>query len=108
MAYLWNVMDRKTRFLIASTLTRHRDVGAADRGFREAKANAHNKLPETVFTDGLTAYRDALKFGLLDAKHVARAGIRVEGENKWLTIIQNAARSKQSPEADGGDSGVKD
>jgi transposase-like protein len=76
MAYLWNVMDRKTRFLIASTLTAHRDVGAADRAFREAKAHAHDRLPETVLTDGLKAYRDAVKFGFPDAVHVAKAGIK--------------------------------
>lgn len=33
------------------------------------------------------------------------AGIRVEGENKWLTIIQNAAKSKQEPKVDGQNSG---
>ena len=31
----------------------------------------------------------------LDGKTPAdRAGIKVEGENKWLTIIQNASREK--------------
>ena len=29
------------------------------------------------------------------------AGIKVEGQNRWLTIIQNAAKSKQEPKIDG-------
>ncbi len=32
----------------------------------------------------------ALEGGLLEPKY--RAGIKVEGDNRWLTIIQNASR----------------
>lgn len=40
IGYLWNVMDRKTRFLLASKLSKYRDVGGADRAMREAMRNA--------------------------------------------------------------------
>ena len=33
------------------------------------------------------------------------AGIKVEGQNRWLTIIQNAAKSKQEPKVDEENSG---
>jgi hypothetical protein len=32
--------------------------------------------------------------GLKGETPASKAGIKVEGENKWLTIIQNAAREK--------------
>jgi transposase-like protein len=113
IAYLWNVMDRKTRFLIASTLTAHRDVGAADRAFREAKANAHERLPEAVFTDGLKAYRDAVKFGFPDATHVAKAGIkpkphannnraeRLNGTLRERVKVQRGWKTMKTPLAEG-------
>ena len=37
MAYLWNVMDRKTRFLLASRLSQHRNVNGAVGAFNEAR-----------------------------------------------------------------------
>ena len=40
--------------------------------------------------------------GLNDETPVNRAGIKVEGENKWLTIIQNAAKLRTVDELDGG------
>ena len=58
MAYLWNMMDRRTRFLVASKLSKHRDVGGAARAFMEAAKNAHDSEPERIFTDGLNAYSE--------------------------------------------------
>ncbi|MGD0478379.1 MAG: transposase [Nitrososphaerales archaeon] len=52
MAYLWNVMDRGTRFLLASKLSKHRDDSGAISGMLEAKRNTHDSQPETIFTDG--------------------------------------------------------
>ena len=75
VGYLWNVMDRKTRFLLASELTKFRDVGGADRVFRKALDNAHGGLPKTVFTDGWNAYNDPVHFQLPNARHVSRAGV---------------------------------
>ena len=57
MAYLWNVMDRKTRFLLASKVSKHRDVGGAARAFMEARRNAGESHPERIFTDGLDKYK---------------------------------------------------
>ncbi|MDV3244904.1 MAG: DDE-type integrase/transposase/recombinase [Nitrososphaerales archaeon] len=78
MAYLWNVMDRGTRFLLASKLSKHRDVGGAARAFMEAKKNAHERQPEKVFTDGLKAYREGLSFAFVQEKpeHIANSGIK--------------------------------
>jgi hypothetical protein len=50
MAFLWNVMDRKTRFLIASRLSGRRDKDGAKAAFTEAAKNAHESQPERVLT----------------------------------------------------------
>ena len=57
MAFLWNVMDRKTRFLLASKVSKFRDVAGADRAFREAFKNAGGSRPETIYTDAHKAYK---------------------------------------------------
>jgi putative transposase len=78
IAYLWNVMDRKTRFLLASKLSKYRDVGGADRVMREAMKNAKGSEPERILTDGLKSYRDAIKLLPMQnpPEHVERAGIK--------------------------------
>jgi transposase-like protein len=76
IAFLWNVMDRKTRFLLASKLSRWRDVAGADRAYREALSNAGQR-PETIYTDALKSYQ-TLMASLPESErpqHVANAGV---------------------------------
>jgi transposase-like protein len=56
--WLWNLMDRETRFLLAAQLTGQRAAEDAARLFHEARLNA-GKRPEVIVTDGLQVYRDA-------------------------------------------------
>jgi putative transposase len=60
IACLWNVMDRQSRFLIASKLSEHRDTEGAIRAFNEAIHNAHGQTPNTINTDALRAYREGI------------------------------------------------
>lgn len=60
LAFLWNVMDRKTRFLLASKVSEARDINGAVAVFKEALKNAHENLPEQVFTDSWRAYRQGI------------------------------------------------
>ena len=58
--WLWNVMDTETRFLIASIITSERETEDAIKALRRAKMVAKSK-PSIIITDGLHAYRDAIK-----------------------------------------------
>jgi len=77
IAFLWNVMDRRTRFLVTSKLSKARDVGRAARALIEAAKNAHDSEPDRIFTDGLTSYSEGIAFAPFtkDPEHVARVGI---------------------------------
>jgi putative transposase len=55
--WLWNLIDRKTRFLLATQITEARESEDARRLFADAKQKA-GKRPETIVTDGLQSYRD--------------------------------------------------
>ncbi|MBI3859824.1 MAG: DDE-type integrase/transposase/recombinase [Thaumarchaeota archaeon] len=112
IGYLWNVMDRKTRFLLASELTKFRDVGGADRVFRKVVANAHENRPVRVFTDGLKAYNDAVKFSLPHSQHVPKAGLkkphasnnrieRLNGTVRERVKVQRGWKSLKTPLAEG-------
>lgn len=78
IAFLWNVMDRKTRFLLASKLSPLRDHIGANQAFTEARKNAHGNYPETVTTDSLKSYGH-IKYNTSpnwEIKHVENVGIR--------------------------------
>lgn len=83
MAYLWNVMDRKTRFLLASRFSQHRNVNGAVGAFNAARKVAHDSQPEKIFTDKLNAYPQAMEYweGESRPELVARMGIWKPHEN---------------------------
>ena len=56
ISFLWNIMDRKTRFLLASKLSQLRDHDGDSRSFREAQKNAHGNYSEAIFCDSLQSY----------------------------------------------------
>ncbi len=78
IAFLWNVMDRKTRFLLSSKLSAYRDHIGANRAFDEARKNAHGNYPEIVTTDSLKSYGH-IKYNTStgwNVKHIENVGIR--------------------------------
>lgn len=79
--FVWNIMDRETRFLIVSKLTAHRDIDGAVAAFREAAANAHGIVPETVFTDSLRHYGGSMKATFPDAKRIENCALRKKNAN---------------------------
>ena len=56
------------------------------------------KRTDTPILKGIQIYHNFIRphEGLNGATPAERAGIRVEGENKWMTIIQNASEQKRS------------
>ena len=114
IALLWNVMDRKTRFLLASKLSKARDCAGADRAFREAVKNAKGSQPETIYTDSLPSYGEALMFWPTDHKPnlIAKAGIkkphannnrveRLNGTLRERVKVQRGWKSFKTPLAEG-------
>jgi putative transposase len=114
LAFLWNVMDRKTRFLIASKLSKYRDAVGAENAFKEAMKNAHDSQPEKVLTDGLNGYRDGIAFAFKGQRpeHVARVGIRkphannnrierLNGTLRERVKVQRGWKTMKTPLAEG-------
>ncbi len=81
IGFVWNIMDRQTRFLLASKLTDERDKKSALIAFKEALANAHGLTPSEIRTDSLNSYNQVVKTTMPNAKHVANCGIRKQHAN---------------------------
>lgn len=57
--YLWNVLDGKTRFLLATHISKARGKDDTRAPLKKAKIATPDR-PEEVFTDGMMAYPDAV------------------------------------------------
>jgi len=113
VAYLWNVMDRESRFLIASKLSEKRDSNGAIQAINQAIHNSHGNLPKIVYTDALRAYGDGISQTLGNqVDHIAKCRItkphannnRVERLNGTLRVrvkVQRGWKTHQSAIAEG-------
>ncbi|HVB95107.1 MAG TPA: DDE-type integrase/transposase/recombinase [Nitrososphaerales archaeon] len=114
MAYLWNVMDRKTRFLLASRLSQHRNVNGAVGAFNAARKVAKDSQPEKIFVDGLNAYPQAMTYWESESKPelVARMGVgkphannnrieRLNGTSRERIKVQRGWKSMKTQLAEG-------
>jgi|SRR5271157_354662 len=113
IAYLWNVMDRKTRFLLASKLSRFRNVNGAVAVFNEARKVAHEKQPEKILVDGLSAYPQAIDWWQGEKPElIAKVGIkkphannnrieRLNGTVRERVKVQRGWKTMTTPLAEG-------
>ena len=81
LAFLWNVMDKETRFLLASKVSENRDANGAIAALQEAIKNANGKLPDAINTDAHRSYREAVSKTLLNIDHKAKSGVNKPNAN---------------------------
>ena len=92
-AWLWNVMDGKTRYILATHLTRSRDAGAARAVLRKALATA-GEPPDAFFSDKLRSYQPALRDVLPKTKHYQSEGLAAEINNNLSERLQGTFRDR--------------
>jgi len=96
--WLWNLMDNDTRFLLASQLSKKREIEDARGVFAEAKALAKVQ-PTFMITDGLRAYQDAFNKEFFTLKnprtqHVRLAGLRKASNNNMIERLHGTVRER--------------
>jgi len=91
ISFLWNVMDRKTRFMLASKVSPLRDRAGALQAFREAQKNAHGNYPEQIFCDSLGSYNGVpyMKVKDWNPKLIQNCGVN-KGHDKTNNRIERA------------------
>jgi transposase InsO family protein len=113
VAYLWNVMDRESRFLITSKLSEKRDTNGAIQAINQAIHNSHGNLPQIVYTDALRAYGEGISQTLGNqVYHIAKCGImkphannnsveRLNGTLRERVKVQRGWKTHKSAIAEG-------
>jgi transposase-like protein len=91
-AYLWNVLDRKTRFLLVSTLTKGRGVKEATRILREAVGSA-GKKPGRLVTDALKSYNKAVG-SLKVRQHISGPKFSNPSNNNLIERLHGTLRTR--------------
>ena len=89
----WNVMDSKTRFILASHLSRNRDLKAAETVMEKAAAAAKTH-PKVIKSDRLASYPAAISLVFPETKHVQSDGIRAEVNNNLSERLQGTFRQR--------------
>jgi transposase-like protein len=97
--WVWNLMDRETRFLLASTVTEERGIDDARKVFHKGKEMS-KFIPEYIITDGLNSYERAIKkefrFGTHHkvnyTKHIKNVGINDKPNNNVIERFHGSFR----------------
>ena len=92
-AYLWDIMDRDTRYILASHLSYRRDAPSARAMLRKALA-ASDGPPKTITTDKWRAYLKPIKELVPEAKHIQSEGLAAEVNNNLSERLQGTYRDR--------------
>lgn len=92
--WLWDVIDHKTRFLLATHLTLTRTLRSAVAVLSEAHSRAIG-TPREIVSDGLAAYPDAVEqvFGA-DSTHIRAKGLTAEINTNIIERFQGTVKER--------------
>lgn len=96
--WIWNLMDAKTRYLLACQVTESRYVKDARKPLQKAKEITDVK-PDAIVTDGLQAYHDAIKaefygLGRIQDPHVRLKSFEEKPNNNILERLNGTFRER--------------
>lgn len=89
----WNVMDSKTRYVLASHLAKERNARQAEIVIAKA-LRAAAEPPKSIKTDKLRSYTAAMEMEFPDIKHIQSQGIRAEINNNRSERLQGTYRQR--------------
>ena len=92
-AWLWNVMDAETRYILATHLTPRRDSQAARTVMRKA-AEAADGPPKTITTDKWRPYIKPIKEIMPEARHIQSEGLTADINNNLSERLQGTFRDR--------------
>lgn len=92
--WLWDCIDFKSRFLLATHLTETRTIRSAVAVLTEAKERSLS-VPKRIVSDGMKAYPDAVErvFGA-DSKHIVSKGLTDETNTNLIERFQGTVKER--------------
>jgi transposase-like protein len=97
--WIWNVMDAKTRYLLACQVTETRFIKDARKPLQTAKS-VTNVRPDAIVTDGLFAYNEAIKAEFFDVSafiqnpHIRLKDFETKPNNNILERLNGTFRER--------------
>ncbi len=93
--WFWDVIDTKTRFLLASHISQSRSIDDAEALMDKAWRRA-GKAPRIILTDKLTAYLDGVSivFGRKTTKHIRSKGFTVQPNTNLIERFQGSLKDR--------------
>jgi len=97
--WIWNIMDAKTRHLLACQVTEDRYVEDARKALKQAKDTASIR-PDAIVTDGLQAYKEAVKAEFYDREafiqnpHIRLKDFETKPNNNILERLNGTFRER--------------
>ncbi len=88
--WCWNVIDEKTRFLLANNITNERSIFEASVVLDKVKPLI--KKPVVITTDKLASYKHAIATILPQATHLSGVGLQNEHNNNTVERYHNSER----------------
>jgi putative transposase len=97
--YLWNVIDERTRFQLASVVSKERYVQDAQMVFKKAKKNCGGRKPKYMITDGLQTYKRAVKKEFItnthETEHLWNVGLQHHPNNNHVERLHGSIRDRE-------------
>jgi transposase-like protein len=97
--YLWNIMDEGTRFQLASVVSKERYIKDARMVFQRAKKNVGGRKPKYIVTDGLQAYKRAVKKEFTtnthETEHLWNVGLQHHPNNNHVERLHGNIRDRE-------------
>lgn len=97
--YLWNIMDERTRFQLASVVSKERYIKDARMVFQRAKKNVGGRKPKYIVTDGLQAYKRAVKKEFItnthETEHLWNVGLQHHPNNNHVERLHGNIRDRE-------------
>jgi len=92
--WFWDIIDDKTRFLLASRVSLTRTTRDARALFEQAAIRA-DKAPKTVVTDKLYAYLDGLELAFsADTEHIQSQGFTLQPNTNLIERFHGTLKSR--------------
>lgn len=97
--YMWNIIDEKTRFQLASVISKEQSVRDARMVFKKAKKNSGGRKPKYLVTDGLPAYKRAVKKEFItnthETEHLWNVGLQHHPNNNHVERLHGTIRERE-------------
>lgn len=94
-SWCWNVLDGQTRFVLASELSKRREISDAEHAFAKGNKNANGVQPSYVVTDCLQTYKKAFvnEFNACAVLHITTKSLSEGFENRPVERYHNEMRA---------------